>query len=387
MKEEQLRQEAIRRYHMGESTRTIWISLGRSEQWFFKWLRCFRQGDKDWYKTRSRCPQNFPLRTPREIAKIIENTRLELYNEGLFYGAQAIAWEMREQNVDPIPSITTINRILKRKNLTHGRTGRYVPKGKKYPKPQAHIPGDVYQMDRVGPCYLKGPIRFYSINTVDIATGRCGIEPMTAKGGQELIDGIWAIWNRLGLPRSQQVDNDMSFFGSPSHPRGMGQFIRLCLHTGIEPCFIPIREPWRNGVVEKFNDHWEQKFLHRVTLHSMKDLNRESLAFECKHNTRMRYTKLGGKTPADALAGSGHGLRFPETPVAPRIPLEKPDQGRYHVIRFIRSNGILNIFSEQFTVPPEAIYEYVSATIDVTNQQLQIRLDGKTIDQIPYRMR
>ena len=148
-----------------------------------------------------------------------------------------------------------------------------------------------------------------------------------------------------------------------------------------------MREPWRNGVVEKFNDHWEQKFLHRIPMYSMNDLSRESLTFECKHNTRIRYTKLGGKTPADTLAASGHRLRFPKTPVAPCIPLKKPDHGKYHVIRFIRSRGILNIFSEQFTVPPEAMYEYVFATIDVTNQQLQIRLDGKLIDQIPYQMR
>lgn len=387
MDAEQLRQEAIRRYKLGEKPQSIWTSLGRSKQWFFKWLRRFKEGSSDWYKTRSRQPQSVPLRTPREIEKIIIDTRLHLYNAGLFYGAQAIIWDMEEQHIEGIPSTSTINRILRRNSLTNRRTGRYVPKGKTYPKLKAHIPGDVHQLDRVGPCYLSGPVRFYSINSVDIATGRCGIQPMTAKGGQELIDGIWAIWSRMGLPSYQQIDNDMSLYGSPRHPRGMGQFIRLCLHNGIQPCFIPVREPWRNGVVEKFNDHWEQKFLNRIPMYSMNDLARESLAFECKHNTRMKYTKLNGKTPTAALAASGHELRFPAQPNAPQIPLKKPEQGKYHVVRFIRSNGILNIFSEQFTVPPEAIYEYVVATIDVTNQNLQIRLDGKLIDQKPYKMR
>lgn len=385
--EEKERKEAIRRYIAGEIPKAIWISLGRSERWFFKWLDRFKKGQEKWYQSESRCRVHYPLRTPREIEKIVVFIRLNLYNEGLFCGAQAITWELEDQGVEPIPSVRTIGRILRRNGLTNRRTGRYISKGKKYPAPQAGIPGKVHQMDRVGPCYLKGPVRFYSINMVDIATGRCGIQPMATKGGQELIDGIWAIWSRLGLPKCQQIDNDMPFYGSPTHPRGMGQFIRLCLHNGIEPCFIPIKEPWRNGVVEKFNDHWEQKFLHRTPMYTLKDLSRESLAFECKHNTRMRYTKLGGKTPADTLAASGHRLRFPETPVAPRIPLKRPEHGKYHVIRFIRSCGILNIFSEQFTVPPEAIYEYVFATIDVTNQKLQIRLDGKLIDQIPYKMR
>ena len=48
---------------------------------------------------------------------------------------------------------------------------------------------------------------------------------------------------------------------------------------------------------------------------------------------------------------------------------------------------MLNIFSEHFPVPSEAQYEYVLATIDVANQRLQIRLDGKLIDEQPYQMR
>lgn len=55
-------------------------------------------------------------------------------------------------------------------------------------------------------------------------------------------------------------------FGSPTHPRGMLPLIRLCLHNGVEPWFIPMADPWRNGVVEKFNEHYEQKFLGKVVI-------------------------------------------------------------------------------------------------------------------------
>lgn len=384
---EEIRQEAIRRYVARESPKAIWTSLGRSKRWFFKWLCRFRQGQEKWYRSESRCRVHYPLRTPREIERIVVDIRLELYNEGLFCGAQAIIWEMEDQGVTPIPSPRTIGRILKRNGLTHRRPGRYIPKGKKYPAPKSVTPGAVHQMDRVGPCYLKGPVRFYSLNSIDIATGRCGIQPVSTKGGQPMIDAIWSIWSRLGFPGCQQIDNDMPFYGSPTHPRGMGQLIRLCLQNDIEPCFIPMREPWRNGVVEKFNDHWEQKFYHRIPMYSMADVERESLIFEHKHNSRIRYTKLCGKTPLATLAASGHKLRFPSHPQAPRLPFRKPDRGKYHVIRFIRSDGILNIFSEHFPAPPESIYEYVRATIDVSKQILQVRLDGKLIDEHPYMMR
>jgi len=128
------------------------------------------------------------------------------------------------------------------------------------------MPNQTHQADFVGPRYLKGPVRFYSLNAVDIRTGRCAVEPLQSRKGQSIIDGFWAIWARMGIPENIQVDNEMSFFGSPLHPRAMGPLIRLCLHHGVEPWFIPPSEPWRNGVIEKLNDHHQQKFLNKITI-------------------------------------------------------------------------------------------------------------------------
>ena len=103
--------------------------------------------------------------------------RLNLYNQDLFCGAQAIHWEMEELGVKPLPSIRTINRILSRNELTHRRTGKYKAKGTTYPKLLSLLPNQAHQADLVGPCYLKGPVRFYSLNVVDTATVRCGLYP------------------------------------------------------------------------------------------------------------------------------------------------------------------------------------------------------------------
>jgi putative transposase len=252
---------------------------------------------------------------------------------------------------------------------------------------KAEKPGDVHQSDFVGPCYLPAPVRFYSLNSVDVATRRCATEPTITRGGQNTIDAIWNSWIRLGMPRHQQVDNEMVFYGSQAHPRGMGSLIRLCLLHGIDLWFIPPGEPWRNGIVEKFNDHWRQKFKDRVALNSETDLRRESPMFEQRHNTLYRYSPLGGKTPAAALAASGVALRFPPTKKPPRYPLPKPESGRYHLIRFIRSKGILDIFGEKFSAPEQATYEYVRATIDVRRQRLLVFLDDVQIDEHPYQLR
>lgn len=384
--EEWRRRRAIERYSRGEKPRVICVSLGRTEQWFYKWLKRFQEGELDWYQERSRKPLQMSTRTAVETEGIVKFIRAELDNRSEFCGAQAILWRMEEQGLRPLPSLRTIGRILERHGLIHRRTGRYEPKGKRYPALDAPHPGSVHQSDFVGPCYLRGPLRFYSFNTVDLATGRCGNEPIV-HGKDTLVDAVWATWLRLGLPKYLQVDNESVFYGSRRYPRGMGKLIRLCLPLGIEPCFIPMAEPWRNGVVEKFNDHWRQKFLGRVTMESEEDLMRESLAFEQRHNDRYRYSKLNGKTPMEALFAANKPLRFPTVDRPPAVPLPKPEQGCYHIVRFIRSRACFDLFGETHPMPPEAVYEYIWATVDVARQRLSFYLDNELLDEKEYPMR
>ena len=122
-------------------------------------------------------------------------------------------------------------------------------------------------------------------------------------------------------------------------------------------------------------------------MHSRADLQRESLLFEQRHNRHYRYSKLGGKTPAATLEASGVPLRFPPPLPPPRHPLPKPDRGCYHLIRFIRSDGRLDVFGEKFPMPSETIYEYVRATVDVATQRLGVSLDGVLVDEREYRLR
>jgi hypothetical protein len=230
-------------------------------------------------------------------------------------------------------------------------------------------------------------VRFYSLNAVDLCTGRFGVEPPHSRSGQAVLDGFWALWKRLGIPDRLQVDNEMSFYGSPTHPRGMGPLIRLCLRYNIDLWFIPIREPWRNGVVEKFNDHYDQKFLDEVAMYSQAELLQESQNFENRHNSRYRYSKLGGKTPLQTLERLNKKLHFPSQSQAPMHPLQKPEDGAYHLVRFIRSDLKLHVFGEVFLLSSELQYEYVVATIDVKEQKLKIFLDSSQVEEFNYKLR
>ena len=378
--EERAKILAIERCRNGETPKSIYVSLGRSKTWFFKWLKRYEVGNDDWFKEHSKQPLTSPNKMPDNIETIICSTRKNLRKQLLFCGSQAILWQLEDDGISPLPAESTIKRILKKHGLVTKNNGPYKPKGKKYPELAAKRVNDVQQFDFVGPCYLQGPVRFYSLHAMDLASKRCAIEPKSHRRHVHLM--IWDIWKRLGIPRFAQFDNALEFFGSQRYPRNMGQVIRLCLSYGVQPVFIPVREPWRNGVIEKFNDYWDKMFYSKVTMTSQQQLREQSFDFENRHNSKWRYSALNSKTPLQTLADSSVQLKFPTGNAVKRIA--KPRKGKYHVIRFIRSGLVLDMFGEKFAMPGEVKYEYVKATVDVKKKSLQVYRDRVQVAEFAY---
>jgi len=64
--------------------------------------------------------------TKKEIDEIVKLVRLELYNRGLHCESGAIKKRLEECcGINPLPSESTIGRILSRHGLTYGKTGFY----------------------------------------------------------------------------------------------------------------------------------------------------------------------------------------------------------------------------------------------------------------------
>ena len=80
-------------------------------------------------------------------------------------------------------------------------------------------------------------------------------------------------------------------------------------------------------------------------------------------------------------------MSYPARREVPELPLPKPRNGRYHFIRFIRSDLRLDIFGETFSMPPDAEYEYVRATVDVSHQKLRVYIGDELLHVFDYRFR
>lgn len=382
MSEEELRQEAVRRRLAGESPTEIAEALGRTTRWVRKWVaRHDTDGhDQGWAKSRSRAPHRSPTRTPAELEALILAARERLVaNPRAQYGALAIQWELRRVGVTEIPPARTIERVLARAGVSRPRRRQagYVSKGVPYPIPVSVEPGTTHQVDMVGPRHLFGAAQFHALNLVDVGSHLVGNDIVTELRPPLLAASLAGIWSRVGVPAVAQFDNHANFRGGIQPAwQYFSPIVATCLDLGVTPRFIPVREPWRNGVIEHFNDVWDKSFFRTEVFSSIEHLRAENTAFIEFHNTHHRYSAHRGATPNQIWEGRLHR----PLSSAYRPPTRLPAQGRIEVIRYVRSNRRVDLFGKRITVAEDQTHQYVTAIIKVRAKRvIVITLDGEII--------
>lgn len=238
-------------------------------------------------------------------------------------------------------------------------------------------------MDLMGPKYLKGGFRYYILNIIEIESHYAGVYPIADKTSESIVSAVCQFWLDFSLPDYFQMDNELSFRGSNRYPRSFGTLIRLALSENITPVFIPPAEPWRNGVIEKFNDNVQKYFLNTQTFSSLAELKERAFEFIAFHNQNHRYSTLGGKTP-NQLISEAHCFKLKEKPdLSQKIFLE---EGDIIFIRFIRSDCKIRILDAQFELKKELMYSYVIARIVIKSHILQIERDHMVYHIFPFLM-
>lgn len=220
---------------------------------------------------------------------------------------------------------------------------------------------------------------------MDIFSHQVYIESQRTKQDRQIASSLLRCWKAIGPPDFLLLDNELSFRGSNKYPRSPGLVIRLCLYFDVQPVFIPIREPWRIGVIEKFNDTYNKKFFRRQWFNSYSHLKRQSKNFQRFHNKHHRYSCLKGKTPLEVIRNSN----FKPVTIGANTKLPQLDEvpdGNIILIRFIRSNRLLDIFGEKFEVSKNLVYSYVKAVIVTQISLLQIYLGDELVETFEYQL-
>jgi transposase InsO family protein len=385
------RQRAISLRLAGRTVKHICSALGCSEAWFQKWWRRYLETGPDGLYDLTRANHHVARHIPPELERAILSIRRRLQAHAApatrysLIGATAIRAELKALGIRPLPCERTIQRVLQRHGLTTPRV-RLAPllPRQEYPGPQARASNQLHEVDLVGPIYLKGSRhRYYIWVGKDAFDGAVCLRLAGSRRMDEVLGFLGECWKDLGLPEQVQLDNARELSGWGPAARTLSRVIRLCLHFGVGPVFIPAGEPQFNGSVENFNG-WFQPRLFDRRFSRPGDLRRELARLQEAVNTQHVHPRLGGQTPAQHR----RGLRLRKLPARFVVPTarQKLAAGRVTFIRRVSPAGTVTVLSQSYRVGKRHRGLYLRLVVDTGRGRLTAYLNGRVLKRWPYKL-
>lgn len=231
-------------------------------------------------------PRKTPLPTEDHILEV-RRKLAEVSDLGEF-GAVAIHRELVQQGPANIPSVATINRILRRHGAFDGRQRvrrPAPPKGWYLPDVARHR-AELDSFDIIEDLTILGGTHVEILNGVSLHGGLVASWPLASVSAAGVVKCLIGHWGAIGLPAYAQFDNDTRFQGPHNRPDVIGRVSRVCLQLGITPVFAPPRESGFQAAVESFNGLWQLKVWRRFHHGSLAELQERSALYVSAHRQR-----------------------------------------------------------------------------------------------------
>lgn len=379
LKEE--RCEAMALLQAGKNPVEVAKQLQRSESWVRKWRQRFRTKGYAGLEEQSRRPKKL-RQLSTEVREAIIKARMHLEEQarqgiGLKYiGGRAVRSHLRQQKCDPLPSVASIERVLRQAGLTQKKEKRLKAEID-YPHVQAQRAQELIQVDIV-PHYLQGGERVACFNAIDPVSRYPTGQAKSQRRSVDAADFLVHVWQTMGVPTYTQVDNEGCFSGGATHPYVLGRVVRLALQVGTQLLFSPIYHPQSNGYVERFHQDYDRHVWEDTYLADLVAVDTRADTFFAHYRLSDHHSALAGQTPT--------AIHFHTPPRFLAAEFQLPDtrqplmSGQVHFIRRIQTNQTVRVLNVDWHVPPTAA-SGVWVTLDLQPTQTQLLIYDTAPDQ------
>jgi transposase InsO family protein len=282
---------------------------GVSRYWIYKLLKRFHEGGFPALEPRSRRPKTCAHATAASVQAEILQLRQELSEAGHDAGPQTIAYHLIGR-AQPVPSVATIWRILKRHGLVS-------PQPQKRPRCsfirfEAKLPNETWQCDATAWQLADGsPVEILNIEDDHSRLFANSLAFHTVRAG-DVVAAFFAAADTYGLPASLLTDNAAVFSGGSR--RGKVPLELELERLGIEVKHSTPYHPQTCGKVERLHQTLKRFLGKQPPANSLAELQFQLDAFRDYYNQRRPHRALGKQAPL-AVFNSGIKAR-------PNLPLE-----------------------------------------------------------------
>jgi transposase InsO family protein len=294
------RYDAVKEVLEGQGTVTeVAERYGVTRQSLHNWLRRYRERGMAGLVDRSKRPSSCPHRTPaRSELKVIE-----LRREHPRWGPRRLAYELARKGLDPVPSRSSIYRVLVRSGLVEPRARRR--KRSDYLRWERARPMELWQLDVMEARLSDG-------SAVKILTGiddhsRCCVvaSAMPRATARPVCEAFAQALRAYGVPQAVLTDNGRVFSGRAARSRHEVLFDRICRENGIRHLLTAVRSPTTTGKIERFHRTLRDELLSTRSFSSVADVQRALDHYVASYNALRPHQALGMATPIERFALAG----------------------------------------------------------------------------------
>lgn len=300
-------------------------------------------------------------RTTRELEDLVLAIRVRLNDESALghIGADAIRIELVRLDIDPLPSRTTVGRILKRRGAVEPRRRVRHPS----PPPGWYLPevacgaAELDSFDHIEDLAFQGGSQFCVLTGISLHGRLPAAFPDARRTTAAVCAALVRHWRRYGLPDYVQFDNGVIFHGPHLHPDTVGRVTRLCLSLGIVVVFAPVREHGPQNLIESFNARWQKYVWRRFEWRDLAHLRQGS----------DRYLTAVRRHHATTIADAPARRPFPDDW---QFDVDAPLRGTIIYLRRLDDDGCARLLGHEFPVDPAWAQRLVRAEVRLDRSQI-----------------
>jgi transposase InsO family protein len=203
-----------------------------------------------------------PRYQPRQLDAGTEALICQLRGTHPRWGPRRLAYELGKANVSPVPSRSTIYRVLVRRGLVPARKRKR--RRQDHKRWQRDAPMRLWQLDITGSVFLTDGTELKLISGLDDHSRFCVIATVVRRGtARAVCRAFLAAMLAYGIPDEVLTDNCKQFTGRFGKPRPAEVlFERICRRNGIRQLLTRPYSPTTTGKVERWHQTLQLEFLN-----------------------------------------------------------------------------------------------------------------------------
>jgi transposase InsO family protein len=342
-----------------------------------------------------------PVHQPRQLGAEIEALICQWRGGHPRWGPRRLLFELGKAGVSPLPSRSTVYRVLVRHGLVPARKRKR--RRQDYKRWQREEPMQLWQLDVTGSVFLADGTELKLISGLDDCSRFCVIATVVRRATARAVCRAFVAAMRLyGIPDEVLTDNGKVFTGRFGKPRPAEVlFERICRRNGIKQLLTKPYSPTTIGKVERWHQTLQTDFLNDAGPFATIEAAQAAVdAWRQEYNHDRPHQSLDMATPASKFRPSPQavedGLSLwapadlepitgpPSSPdaAAAAEPVSWPDA--VEVDRVVPLSGNMWVGGQQFWLSPARAGQKVTLWIDTTTCHLSI--GGWRIKTVPSRL-